>query len=205
MTGSGTSGSCWALVPIKALGEGKSRLASVLSSTEREALVQAMLRHVTATAACAETIERTLLVGPSRHGLDDDILLLDEPGGLNASLESAIARIAGSEYRPDRIVVVAADLPCLTPLDLDLLAAAPKGSIAIAPDRHGIGTNALSLPLPQAARFRFHYGENSAALHRKEAEKLGLNVETILSAGLEKDIDGPADLVDAGHVYIFER
>lgn len=196
----------WALIPIKARGEGKSRLNSALSAAEREALVDAMLRHVAQMAGQAGTIARTLLVGPSHHGLDPAITLLDEPGqGLNAALDSALVRIAAARDRPDRLIIIAADLPCLTPLDLDLLAIAPERTVAIAPDRHGIGTNALSLPLPEAAGFRFQYGTDSAVRHRQEAERLDLSVETIVSQGLEKDIDEPSDLVDAAQVYSTTR
>ncbi|MCJ2177403.1 2-phospho-L-lactate guanylyltransferase [Novosphingobium album (ex Hu et al. 2023)] len=194
----------WALIPIKGSGEGKTRLADALSESEREALVDAMLRHVAAAAKGAGRIARTVLAGPSRHGLDADIPLIGDSGkGLNAALEGALAQIAGMDGRPDRLIVIAADLPRVTALDLDLLAEAPRRSVAIAPDRHGTGTNALSLPLPEAAGFRFCYGTDSAARHREEAERLGLTVETILSEGLEKDIDEPCDLVDAREVYTF--
>lgn len=196
----------WALIPIKGSGQGKSRLAGMLSAPERDALVDTMLRHVVSTADKARMVSRTVLVGPSRHGLERGIPLIGDPGnGLNDALAHALGEIACAQERPDRLIVIAADLPCLTPLDLDLLAEAPHRSIAIAPDRHGTGTNALSLPLPEAAGFRFRYGTDSAAHHREEAERLGLNVETILSTGLEKDIDEPSDLVDAGQVYTIEH
>lgn len=192
----------WALIPIKAAGEGKTRLAHALTASQRERLVGAMLRHVAGEAAAAGTIARTCLVGPSRHGLDPAIRLLDDPGqGLNAALASALETIAQAPDRPDRLVVIAADLPCLTALDLDLLAKAPANSVAIAPDRHGTGTNALSLPLPAAARFVFRFGTDSCAGHGEEARKLGLRVETVLSKGLERDVDEPADLADARQVY----
>ncbi|MDE8653497.1 2-phospho-L-lactate guanylyltransferase [Novosphingobium album (ex Liu et al. 2023)] len=195
--------SCWAVIPIKAAGDGKSRLAGVLDPAAREALVDAMLAHVVATALATPSLDRVYLVGPSRHGLDEAITLLPDPGaGLNAALQAALARLAGQapDRVPDRVVVIAADLPHLSTLDLDLLARARDGAIAIAPDRHGTGTNALSLPLPDAAGFTFLFGEDSFARHCAEAERLGHNVETILSRGLEKDIDEPADLADAGSV-----
>ena len=196
----------WALIPIKGCGEGKTRLSGVLSEAEREALIDAMLRHVAGAAAGAERIARTVLAGPSRRGLSVDISLIgDEGEGLNVALDAALVRIAAMDDCPDRIVVIAADLPRVTSLDLDLLAEAPGRTVAIAPDRHGTGTNALSLPLPEAAGFRFRYGTDSAALHREEAERLGLTVETILSEGLEKDIDEPSDLADAQQVYTIER
>jgi 2-phospho-L-lactate guanylyltransferase len=190
---------CWAIIPIKASEDGKSRLASVLDAGERETLVRTMLTHVVDAASQASTIARVCLVGPSRHGVPDDIPLLSDPGeGLNPALQSALAQIAGEGL--DRVIVVAADLPTVSPQELDLLAAAPANSIAIAPDRHGIGTNAISLPLPAAQQFAFGFGIDSYAHHTQEAQRLGLQVETILSHGLEKDIDEPADLPDAGRI-----
>lgn len=191
---------CWAIIPIKGKGEGKTRLADALSAGEREALIDAMLAHVVDAAQQAGAIDRVCLVGPSRHGLDENIQLLPDRGaGLNAALGEALAQTAWDA--PDRLVVVAGDLPCVTPLDLDLLASVPAGTVGIAPDRHGTGTNALSLPLPEAAGFAFHFGTDSHARHCEETEKLGLTVETIHSAGLEKDIDEPADLTDAAPVF----
>ena len=69
--------------------------------------------------------------------------------------------------------------------------------VAIAPDRHGRGTNALSLPLPEAEGFTFAFGPDSFALHNLEAARLGLKIEEIHSPGLACDIDEPADLPDA--------
>ncbi|MDG2005065.1 MAG: 2-phospho-L-lactate guanylyltransferase [Novosphingobium sp.] len=188
---------CWALIPIKSTEKGKSRLADALDRDAREALVSGMLAHVVKAATNARTISHVCLVGPSRHGLSDDIDLLPDPGkGLNPAVKSALAQIA--EQGPDRIIIVAADLPTVTPQELDLMAVAPIDAIAIAPDRHGTGTNALSLPLPAARDFTFGFGIDSYAHHKHEAQNLGLRVETIISQGLEKDIDEPADLPDAG-------
>jgi len=194
---------CWAIIPIKASKSSKSRLAGVLAPGERETLVRAMLTHVVSAASEAARISRVCLVGPSRHGLPEGIELLPDPGeGLNPALQSAFARIAGEGL--DRVIVVAADLPTVTPQELDLLSSAPAGEIAIAPDRHGTGTNALSLPLPAARDFRFSFGVDSHARHKEEAHRLGLEVQTILSQGLEKDVDEPADLPDAGQMVEYK-
>jgi len=189
----------WAIIPIKPADSGKSRLAHVLDGVEREALMRGMLAHVVDAASRAGGIARVCLVGPSRHGLPDAIPLLADPGGgLNPALQSALDEVA--DEGPSRVIVIAADLPRVTPQELDLLALAPADTVAIAPDRHGTGTNALSLPLPAARGFTFGFGIDSCAYHRKETQRLGLRVETILSPGLEKDIDEPSDLPDAGPI-----
>lgn len=192
----------WVLVPAKPAGQGKTRLAGALGADERERLVAAMLAHVLDTALRCEAVERVLLLGPNRPGLDPRIERLDEAaGGLNAALDATLRHLSRRPDAPDRLIVVHGDLPGLDIGDLALMAAVPGHTMGLAPDRHGTGTNALSLPLPQAAGTAFRFGIDSAARHRKEAENQGLTVQTILSGGLEKDIDEPGDLVDAGHLF----
>lgn len=190
----------WALIPIKARGQGKTRLSGVLSEQERDGLVEAMLAHVVGVARGLAT--RVVLVGPERTGLDAGLDWIDDAGGgLNAALDHALAQVAGRADAPERVIVLPADLPCLAADEIERLSQVPPGEVGIAPDRHGRGTNALSLPLPQAAGFAFRYGIDSAARHREQTEVLGLNAVTITGPGLEKDIDEPGDLADAGHLF----
>jgi len=186
---------CWAIIPVKGSGEGKSRLASVLDDTRRHALVEAMLAHVVHAANNAGAISQVWLMGPA-HDADLTIARMDDPGGgLNEALQTALTTAVDAGIA--RLIVLPADLPQVTSREIDLLAAAPEGSVVLAPDRHGIGTNALSLPLPAASGFAFAFGDDSLAAHRAESERLGLRVETIHSPGLARDIDLPADLPDA--------
>ncbi len=187
---------CWAVIPVKASAESKTRLAGVLDPDERQALVGTMLGGVVDAARAARSIDRVCLVGPSRIGLPEEIRLLHDPGqGLNAAVQSALAEVLDEDV--DRLVIIAADLPQVTAQDIDLLAAAPAGAVAIGPDRHETGTNALSLPLPAARHFRFAYGTDSFARHKAEAERNGLGLEIVLSRGLGHDIDEPEDLEHA--------
>ena len=188
--------SCWAIIPVKAPGQGKSRLAEVLSPAERAALVAAMLGRVVEAARSCPAIAKVALVSPSDHGFAERVTLLpDAAGTLNGALVEAVAALRDAPAK--RLLVIAADLPGIDARDVAMLANAADASVAIAPDRHGSGTNALSLPWAAAARFRFAFGPGSHARHRAEADRLGFAVETILSAGLENDVDVPADLADA--------
>ncbi len=154
-----------------------------------------MLRHVVRVAQAASHVRQVALLGPSRLGMAEDIPLLADPGtGLNPALQSVMAAMA--REGADRLIVLFADLPKLKAQDVELLASAPPGTVAIAPDRHGTGTNALSLPLPEAQGFTFAFGPDSFALHHAEAERLGINLEVIHSQGLARDIDVPEDLPD---------
>jgi 2-phospho-L-lactate guanylyltransferase len=184
---------CWVVIPVKAPDACKTRLSGVLDEAARRALVARMLHHVVDVASGVAAVDEVLLLGPSRHGLPESVRLLADPGGgLNAALGAA-AQIAAVEG-VDRLVFVSADLPLVTPADIATLAGVAPGVMAIAPDRGGTGTNALSLPGETAARFPPHFGIGSFAAHGAEARRLGLDVHEIRSATLALDIDLPADL-----------
>ena len=187
---------CWAVIPVKASAECKSRLGSVLDAAQREKLSRAMLGRVVDAARAAPNVGRVCLVGNAREGQDESLPLLADPGaGLSAAAAAALAE--AERQGATRIVVIHADLPQVTARDVALLAAAPADEIAIAPDRHGTGTNAISLPLPEARGFSFAFGPDSFARHNAEADRLGLRVEEIHSQGLARDVDEPDDLPDA--------
>lgn len=184
---------CWIVIPVKAPADCKTRLSPILDEPGRQDLVAAMLHRAYAAACAVAGPERVLLLGPSRHGLPDHVPLLDDPGqGLNPAMASALrkAEAAGVE----RLILLFADLPRIEADDVAALVEVAAGSIAAAPDQGGTGTNALSLPLPQAGDFRFHYGENSFAAHREEAARLALPFHAIVRPGLGFDIDRPDDL-----------
>lgn len=188
--------SVWAIIPVKQPDAAKGRLAGALSEAERGNLARAMLAHVLDAVSKADHVDRAVLLGPSRLGASEELPLLPDPGlGLNPALQTALDHVA--RQGASRMIVLFADLPLLTTQEVQLLAAAPEGEVAIAPDRHGTGTNALSLPLPEAGGFTFAFGPDSFALHNEEAERLGLRLEVIHSRGLASDVDEPADLADA--------
>jgi 2-phospho-L-lactate guanylyltransferase len=185
---------CWTIIPVRATPESKSRLAGVLDAAERQMLVEAMLARVIAAAQGARNVAKVWLIG-SAPAISADIAVLADPGGgLNAA---AAAALAAAQGQATRLIVIHADLPLVTARDIELLAAAPEGEVAIAPDRHGTGTNAISLPLPAAGGFSFAFGPDSFARHNAEAARLGLPIEEIHSQGLSRDVDEPDDLADA--------
>jgi 2-phospho-L-lactate/phosphoenolpyruvate guanylyltransferase len=185
---------CWAVIPVKPPPERKSRLAAMLDRDARDALVLRMARHVAQAAARTPGIDRVAFVAPSAEGLPEDTpVLVDEGRGLSAAAAGALGQLGEAS----RVVIIAGDLPLVTPAELEPLAAAQPGIVAIAPDRHGRGTNALSLPLPHAAAFAFAFGEDSFARHCAEVRRLGLELAIVRGDGLARDVDEPADLADA--------
>lgn len=182
----------WIVIPVKAPADCKTRLSAVLDDAERQRLVADMLANVVAACSGIAGAE-VMLLGPHRHGLSEAIRLLpDIGGGLNAALAAAVrvARMAGV----GRLSFVSGDLPLATGEAIERLVSSDSDAIRIAPDRAGIGTNALSLPLPAATAFRFHYGTGSFAAHVREAARLGLPIESIRAPGLAYDVDLPEDL-----------
>jgi 2-phospho-L-lactate guanylyltransferase len=187
---------CWAVIPIKPPPDRKTRLARVLDDATRDNLVRGMAAHVATAARAAPGIDTVRFLAPTKVGLPDEVaILLDVGGGLNAAATGALEQVglAGGT----RVIIIAGDLPLVTPLEIGLLAAVNAETVAIAPDRHGVGTNALSIPMPGAVDFRFAFGKDSLAHHRREVERLGLELVEVRSEGLARDVDLPDDLADA--------
>lgn len=174
-----------AIVPIKPPAARKTRLTG-MDADARLALTDRMLTHVVAVLKAAAGVGRVVLLSNESHGRADWIS--DEGRGLNAELEAARAVVGGD------VLVIHADLPLLTAQDVgELLAIADRSGAALAPDRHGTGTNALALRtgLP----FAFRFGPDSCARHRAQ---LSDSTAVLLRPGLATDIDTAEDMVLAG-------
>src|SRR5439155_26571774 len=109
----------------------------------------------------------------------------DEGLGINAELAAAREALGS---RP--VMIVHPDLPLLEAADVDALAAAADASgAALAPDRHGSGTNAVALVAGRSLRLQF--GTGSFHAHRAQGIARAGIVERI---GFALDFDTPADL-----------
>ena len=185
----------WVVIPVKPPGQAKSLLSEVLDEHQRARLAKAMLQHVYREATLVRSEVRPALLGHTRLGLPDAVPLLDDPGtGLNQAVAGALLQV--EKRGASRMVVLFADLPRLRSEEIERLIDVEEGVVAIAPDRHGMGTNALSLPLPAAKDFTFGFGPASFSRHRAEAARMGLAIEIVHADGLAKDVDDPEDLVD---------
>lgn len=185
-------GGCWALVPLKAPGAGKRRLAPVLGAAERARLVRAMFAHVLEALRQTAEIERIAVMTPEPAALPPGVLALtDAAEGVNEALTRAARSLEAQGAR--RLLVLHADLPCLQAAEIAALVAASRaGGLAIAPDRRESGTNALCLALP--ADFHFRFGADSFAKHLAEAAALGRTAAVVRLPGLAFDVDEPEDL-----------
>jgi 2-phospho-L-lactate/phosphoenolpyruvate guanylyltransferase len=108
---------------------------------------------------------------------------------------AALAGIARAEADGATcVVLLPGDCPLLEPRELDrLLTGVPGHYVAVVPDRHGTGTNALVLSPPSAIRPAF--GEGSCARHVAAAREAGVPNAVEELASLALDLDTPADVV----------
>ena len=192
-----------AIVPVKALADAKSRLASVLSPAARRRLVLAMLADVLDALAATTAVTRKIVVtcdaevATAARGKGAAILHESQPISLNGALRTALHTCASN---PDTIcLILPADVPLVTPNEIAALlmdepasAQRPQHRVVIAPSLDGGGTNALVLMDHDMMGPSF--GTNSFNRHLELAEALHLNPRVVRLPGLGFDIDTPEDL-----------
>lgn len=184
--------SCWALIGIKSLSQGKERLAGVLTSTQRQQLIQTMLGNVLRTLGETRSIQHVAVVSPDPLPLPSGIVLMRDPGGgLNAALAYGMETLdaAGAS----ELLVLHGDLPFLDPTEIDTLLDLGRHSrLALAPDRHRRGTNAIYMAT--GIGFQLQFGPDSLRKHQAEAIRHGLTPAIVDLPGFAFDIDEPCDL-----------
>jgi 2-phospho-L-lactate/phosphoenolpyruvate guanylyltransferase len=187
------------IVPVKALAQAKSRLASVLSLAARRRLVEQMLGDVLAALAATPDVSRTLLVTSDADiatmacAKGAEIIHEDTPISLNGALRTALH---ASGCQPDaRCLILPADVPLATPDEIAALlegGPASRHRVVIAPSHDGGGTNALVLGDHDVMGPSF--GPDSFKRHLEMAQALHLNPRVVRLPGLGFDIDMPEDL-----------
>ena len=173
-----------ALIPLKSKGTRKSRLAPYINGDARERLAATMFDHVARIIAAVPRVSETIVLAEQSPSGWSGGWIRDAGRGLNRELSAARAKLAD---RP--VLIVHADLPLLAPEEVLALIDAAAGAGAIAPDRHGTGTNALALPPGIAPCFAF--GPASFARHRLA---MGFGAPIVRRPGLTHDLDTLDDL-----------
>jgi 2-phospho-L-lactate/phosphoenolpyruvate guanylyltransferase len=190
--------SLWAIIPVKPLRRGKSRLASVLSEDERALLNYTMLSNTLRTLAEVPEVAERLVVSrdPAALALAREFgaRTLQEDGnpGLNTALRRAT--VVAQVYSARGVLILPADLPLLTPADVnELISYTDKPPVVvIAPDRRGEGTNAL-LSSP-AGLIEYQFGPGSFRAHMQQAKDFGIRIQVCSLFSLGLDLDLPEDL-----------
>jgi 2-phospho-L-lactate/phosphoenolpyruvate guanylyltransferase len=199
----------WALVPIRGLETAKSRLGEDLDAEERVELVTGLLRRTLIATRDSRAIAGTIVVtmDPEAAGIAKELRaigLVERAPGLNEAIQAA--RSVAVARHATAILVLPADLPSVSAAAIEEVVAAAAGAteaaaasgaaalVAIVPDRHGLGTNALLVSPPAAIDPAF--GEGSRAAHVRAAQEAGARFLE-LDGPLVLDLDTAADLIDA--------
>jgi 2-phospho-L-lactate/phosphoenolpyruvate guanylyltransferase len=187
----------WVIVLVKDLDTAKQRLGPVLDPAARRDLAR---RNAERAIRAAEAGARRLVVAGSAEvkafaeELGAEVLLEPRQQGQNEAGQRGIAHALARGARA--VLLLSSDLPLVTEQSVrDLLGAARRvetpAAVAVPALGRG-GTNALYLSPPNA--ISLHFGADSLASFRREAETKGVNFAVHRSEAMALDLDEPADL-----------
>ena len=188
----------WAIVPVKPLRRGKSRLAGVLSPEERNDLNRRLLTHTLETLNAIPEIEQILVISRDQAALslarEHGARTVLENGAPELNVALASATIVAKNYATRGLLIVPADLPLISPEDviamLDIAVDPPV--VVLAPDHRRQGTNAL-LVCP-IGLIEYDFGPGSFQRHCERALQAGARLEILELPSLALDMDMPEDL-----------
>lgn len=187
-----------AIVPMKSLANIKLRLSEVLEPSQRRELSLEMLADVTDAVRASKHIDHALLVSADNEALRFGKALGLTPVkegkelGVNAAVSFAERDYASESSTSS--VVIPADLPLISPEDLDVVADLGKGKrcVVISPSRRLDGTNLL-LRNPINV-METSYENDSFNNHLRNAIQSNCRVKLYVSPSAQLDIDLPDDL-----------
>ncbi|HEX6144103.1 MAG TPA: 2-phospho-L-lactate guanylyltransferase [Geminicoccaceae bacterium] len=188
----------WAVVPVKDLADAKQRLAGLLAPGERQALFRAMLEDVLSALALSRGLAGILVVTrdteAKRLARRYDARVLVERANRGHTAASSLGAHTLTREGAAGMVQLPADIPLVTPEDIDALLAAHREApaVTIAPSHDDRGSNAVACSPPDALPLRF--GDDSFFPHVERARALGIEPRIVRRPGLALDVDTPADL-----------
>lgn len=180
-----------ALIPFK-VEDAKSRLATILSPSERSELARLMLKDVLVKVLHSDVdVVEVASTSMAFEPPVEDVSWIYVPHPLDTLVNSYLEMVA--EHIPDeQVMVVMADLPLITVRNIHDIASS-TADVVIAPGRFG-GTNVMKIAKPD--RFEARYYDLSFLTHLRRAEQRGLSVEVYDSFYTSVDIDEPTDLIE---------
>jgi 2-phospho-L-lactate guanylyltransferase len=188
----------WAIVPVKPLGRGKSRLAGVLTQEERLDLNSQLLTHTVDILQDIPEIEHVLVVSRDQSALSlaraHGARTVQENGAPELNIALTRATMVAKSYATRGVLIIPSDLPMITKEDVYAMLERVQDPpvVVVAPDRRKHGTNAL-LVCP-AGLIEYDYGPNSFERHCQGALKAGARLEICELPSLALDMDLPEDL-----------
>jgi 2-phospho-L-lactate guanylyltransferase len=188
----------WAIVPVKPLRRGKSRLAGVLTEEERLDLNSQLLIHTVDTLKEIPEIEHVLVVSRDQAALSlaraHGARTVQENGAPELNVALTRATLVAKRYATRGVLIIPSDLPMISKEDvyamLELVKDPPV--VIVVPDRKKEGTNAL-LVCP-VGLIEYDYGPDSFERHCQRARQAGVRLEICELPSLALDMDVPEDL-----------
>lgn len=189
--------STWVIVPIKDFAAAKQRLEPALEPKARHALARRNARLAVRAGAAGGHV----LVVAGSKGVADlasrwgaEVLLEPREEGQNTAARRGIER--AMQGGADAVLLLSSDLPLVTGESVrDLLESVarlrPPVVVAVPAIGRG-GTNALYMRPPDA--IRLHFGDESLAKFRDDADASGVEFVIHQSDAMALDLDEPSDL-----------
>ena len=188
-----------AILPVKSFGAAKQRLSGVLGRDSRRALALAMFTDVLTSLHQVEGLEDVAVVTADPKA--ESVARSSGARVLRDEAEAGQSRAALLGVRHalrngfERALLVPGDTPLLDATEVSALLARDL-ELAIVPDRHGTGTNALLLRPPDAIEPAF--GPDSLERHLDRARAAGIRATLDHAGSLLLDVDSPEDLAELG-------
>ncbi len=192
-----------AILPVKRYRVAKQRLVEAVGPPGRAALLRAMLTDALAAITEARLVELVIVVtGEGRaekialhraQRAKTPIEVLRDPDDRGHSEAATLGIVRALALGAKSVVLLPGDCPLVDPGELDAaIARVNTDSVAVVPDRHATGTNALIMRPADAIGPAF--GPGSCERHLERAGRRGLEtwVEEVPSLAL--DLDTPDDL-----------
>jgi 2-phospho-L-lactate guanylyltransferase len=187
-----------AIVPVKPLRRGKSRLSGILSVEERTKLNRNMLTNMLNCVRNVSQIDYFIVIS-----YDPTTLALARELGAKTVLESRITNLnralrkataAAKAFNSTQVLILPADLPLINKVDLNsfIQLKGKPPEIVISSDYRQNGTNAL-LVNPIGA-LDYDFGEWSFKKHIEQAEHKRLRIGISDIESFKYDLDIPEDL-----------
>jgi 2-phospho-L-lactate guanylyltransferase len=187
-----------AILPVKRLGQAKQRLGDTLAPGGRAELAEAMIGDVLDALAEVPELDEVIVVSGEprarRLAADRGATLVADPSDQGQSAAAMLGVRCALEHGMKRVLLVPGDCPALDGAEVTALLRHHDRSpgLAIVPDRHGTGTNALLIAPPDAVTPAF--GPGSCARHVELARTAQIEPALDRLESLALDIDTGDDL-----------
>ncbi len=191
------------ILPIKRFAHAKTRVVETIGPPGRAAILRAMLADVLVALDRAREVERVILV--TGEGRAEKVAMerakrsptpfevLQEPADHGHSEAATLGIVRAKALGATCTALLPGDCPLLEPTELDsALSSFAEGTVGVASDHHGTGTNGLFLSPADAIGPAF--GPGSCERHLDRAQRAGYEAKLLDIPSLALDLDTPDDL-----------